>query len=289
MNKRKPVLMLLLPFLVFYAVFVILPIVGVFLKSFVTSHTLELELLRPSKFATVKWTLENYMVLFKNEYYITATLNTLYISVGAVIISLIVGTPIAYLITRHYMKGKRLVEWILAIPIYLSGVVTCYSLLLFFSRNGPVNFIAMKVTGESVRVNGTILAIILGTSYIVLPIYIRVARSGFQMIKSSVLEVSLTLGANEFYTFRKIVLPLVLPAIAAGAILVFTYSMSLVVVILILGSGGATFTILPLEILSTANGLDQNIPLATAMAIILFVIAIIGQAITERLLQTTET
>jgi ABC-type spermidine/putrescine transport system permease subunit I len=161
-------------------------------------------------------------------------------------------------------------------------------LLLFFSRNGPINFIYKGLSGENIKLIGTIPAIILGTAYIVLPMFVRIARSGFQMIPSSILEVSLTLGANEFYTFRRVVIPLALPAIGAAAVLAFTYSMSLVVVILILGSGGATFTILPLEIMSTAYGLDQNIPLASAMAVILFVVSLIGQAITERLLRVVE-
>jgi ABC-type spermidine/putrescine transport system permease subunit I len=170
------------------------------------------------------------------------------------------------------------------LPIYLSGVLASYALLLFFSRHGLLNTAAEALSGGSLHILGTMTAVILGTVYIILPMYVRVARAGFLSIPAEIYEASLTLGADEFRTFRSIMLPQALPAIGAGVAITFTYAMSLVVVILVLGSGGATFTILPLEILEQTRSTSMNIPLAAAMAVLLLLVAAMGQFVADVLL-----
>jgi len=173
----------------------------------------------------------------------------------------------------------------MSLPIYLSGVLASYALLLFFSRRGLLSEATDLIFGFTPGLPGTIAAVVAGTVYIILPMFTRICRAGFLSIPQETFEASLTLGAGEFHTFRKVMLPQALPAIGAATAITFTYAMSLVIVILVLGSGGAKFTILPLEILAQTRSTSLNIPLAAAMAIILLIVAAAGQYVAERFLQ----
>jgi len=277
--------LLLCPFLILYILLVFIPLLGLIQKSLVKERTVEIELFHPSKLPSLEWTFKNYGTLLFHSYYRKSTLNTLIVASIAVLLVIIFGTPIAYLLARPGMAGKRILEWIFSLPMFLSGVVACYALFIVMSRQGLLTILASSLLGKPVRLTRTFSAIIIGTVYIILPMFIRTVHPGFKRINPELCEASYSLGASEFYTFLKIVLPLALPSLVAGTILSFTYVMGLVVVALILGPTPVQFSILPLEVLEKARGLDLNIPLASAMGAVLLVIALAGQAIAEKILR----
>lgn len=286
-HKRTPVWLLLLPFLLVYGALVVIPVAGVVLKSFSSARTLELEFLSWSKLSGVLWTLDNYTRLLETEYYRQAAWNTVVISGVSVIVSILIGTPLAYLLAFHKFRGKGFIEWVISLPIYLPGVVAAYAVFLILNRQGLFPTITRALFGEPVYLLRTVPGVVLGTIYIILPMFLRIARTGFERIRRDVFEASLTLGASELRAFRDIMLPQALPAIGAGAAVTFTYAMGLVVVILILGSGGATFSTLPLEIIAVTNSVSRDIPLASAMAVLLLLISAAGQWVSDWLLKAT--
>ncbi|AKH99693.1 ABC-type spermidine/putrescine transport system, permease component I [Hoeflea sp. IMCC20628] len=283
--KNLRIILLLLPVIVLYALLAGLPVIAIFVKSFTTNHNLDLEIFDLEKLRQTSWTLRNYGLLFTEPYYLVATWNTFVIAVVSVAISALLGVPIAFQLTREDTPGRRILEWITSLPIYLSGVLASYALLLFFSQRGALSVVSEALFGGAVRLPGTIAGVIAGTVYLILPMFVRISKAGFMAIHVETFEASLTLGANEFASFRKVMLPQALPAIGAAMAITFTYAMSLVIVILVLGSGGAKFTILPLEILAQTRSTSLNIPLAAAMAVVLLLIAAAGQYAAERFLQ----
>lgn len=286
MSSGKRVAWLCLaPFLVIYGLLIFLPTAGVILKSFLSTKSLQFELLHLDQLRLSQFTLSNYIRLFNDSYYLVATYNTVLIAGVATIVSVVIGCLIAYYLACPGGDSRGLLRWTVSIPIYLPGVLASYALFLFLSTNGPVSFVADMVTGRSLSLVRTRFAVILGTMYIILPMFIRTAYAGFRTISYNLVEASYTLGGKEFFTFRKVVLPLALPSIVAGSLISFAYAMSLVVVVMILGSGGATFTTIPLEIMQETQGMQHNIPMAAAMSVLLLVISLVMQYAAERFLQ----
>lgn len=280
--KNLKIFLLLSPVLLLYLALAGIPVLSIVQKSFTSNHNLDLELFDLEKLRQSHWTLQNYAILLVEKYYLIAILNTVLIAAASVAISAILGVPIAFHLSREGLPGRFAFEWIISLPIYLSGVLASYALLLFFSQRGLLNTVSDLIFGTSFRLAGSMPAVIAGTVYIVLPMFVRISRAGFLAVPAATYEASLTLGAGEFETFRRIMLPQALPAIGAATAITFTYAMSLVIVILVLGSGGANFTILPLEILSQTRSANLNVPLAAAMAVVLLIVAAAGQFIAER-------
>lgn len=275
---------LLAPFLLFYIVFVFVPLAGVLVKSFSTSRSLTFELLDWDALRSVQWTLANYQRLATTGYYVRAAINTILIAAVAAGGALLVGTPIAYTLAHPLSRTRSWLDYLVTLPIYLPGILASYALFIFFGSAGPVNYLGELLLGRPIRLVFTLPGILLGTLYIVVPMYIQTARSGFKLIRRDIPEASYSLGAREFYTFRRILFPMALPSILAASIVSFTYTMSLVVVVLVLGGGGRTLTILPLEVIAAAQSVDFDLPMAAAISVVLLIVSLAGQLFVRRLL-----
>lgn len=277
--------LLLFPFFIFYVILVFFPLLGLIQKSFVAEKTIGFELFEPAKLASVRWTAYNYSVLFAHSYYQRMIINTLIVCAVSVAVMLVFGTLISYLLAQPGIRGRRIIEWFVSLPMFLSGVVASYALFLVLGRTGILAAVTTAIFKRPLSLTRTFTAVIVGTSYIILPLFVRTVRPGFEAIRMDLFEASFSLGANELQTFLRIALPLALPAILAGTVISFTYVMGLVVVALILGPTPVQFPIMPLEILERAKGLDLNIPLASAMSVVLTVVAFAGQIVVERFLR----
>jgi ABC-type spermidine/putrescine transport system permease subunit I len=275
---------LVAPFFLLYVVLVLLPAAGLFLKSFTSNNDLQLELMQPSRWAELNPSLNQYVTFFVDSRNQRMLLITLMISILAVIISTLVAIPIAYLVTRREFRHRALLRWILSVPFYVPSVVAAYALLVFFGPYGMFNVVLERLLNTRLQLVFTIPAVIVGTTYIIIPISIRVITSAFESIRVDLAEASFSLGGAQFYTFRKILLPLALPSILASVILAFTIAIGLVVIALIVGGGSIRAPYLPVEILLRSTSFGYDIPLASAMSVVLLVLSLVGQLIVMRLL-----
>ncbi len=286
MRRSKSALaVLLLPFLIFYGVFVLFPTLGLAVKSFSGLRELGFEVYNPSRLLSMEWTLKNYIDVFSESYYFKATLNTVFLALIAVVISFILGTPISYLLTIKKSRFTGFLGWLIMLPVYLPGVLASYALFIFFGSQGLVAVVSGFFLETPLRLVYTWPGVILGTVYIVLPMFVRTAKMGFERIRADIREASHTLGAPEFYTFAKVLFPIAAPSILAALIITFTYTMSLVVVVLILGGGGRSISILPVEIMNVSQSMNFDIPKASAMSFVLLAIAFVGQYLATRIME----
>jgi ABC-type spermidine/putrescine transport system permease subunit I len=284
-NINWSIIALILPFILFFVLFIILPVGGLLLKGFTDNNELSLNVFGSKN---INYTLENYRKLFTNQYYFKMMFNSIFIPFCAVLLSAIFGVPAAYVITRPNFKYRKKVRWFISIPIYVSSVVSCYALLIFLGPYGIVNEIMKNIFGYSLKLIFNIPAVILGIFYIIIPTYIRTVASSFEAINPDITEASLSLGGSPFYTFRKILLPLVLPGIFAASILTMSFSMGIVVVPLILGGGTTKITMLPLEIMLKSISFSYDIPFSSAMATVLLIIALGAQILIRSYLKKRE-
>ncbi len=156
---------------------------------------------------------------------------SLRIAIVATAVALPFGIAIAWLLARKRFPGKALLDALVLLPLVLPPVVTGYLLLISFGRRGPIGSFLAETFGIvfSFRWTGAALACgIMG-----FPLMVRAIRLSFEAIDRRMEDAAATLGANTFWTFATVTLPLALPGVIAGFILCFVKA---------LGEFGATIT-----------------------------------------------
>ncbi len=171
---------------------------------------------------------------------------SLRVSLVAMLASLPFGILIALALARGRFWGKSLLNCIVHLPLVLPPVVTGFILLLLFGRQGPLGIFFAEYFGIvfSFRWTGAALACgIMG-----FPLMVRAIRLSIEAVDTKLEEAARTLGANPFWVFVTVTLPLIIPGVIAGMILSFAKAM---------GEFGATITFV-----SNIPGETQTLPAA---------------------------
>ena len=199
----------------------------------------------------------------------TAVALSLRIAVVSTGVALPFGIAIAYVLARKQFWGKTLVDAVVHLPLVLPPVVTGYLLLITFGRRAPVGSFLADTVGIvfSFRWTGAALA----CGIMAFPLMVRAIRLSIEAVDRKLEEAGMTLGANRFWTFATITLPLTLPGIIAGMMLAFARA---------LGEFGATITFVSnihgeTQTISAAIYTQTQVPGGDAAALHLVVVAII--------------
>src|SRR3954462_1068900 len=193
---------------------------------------------------------------------------SLRIATVATLVSLPVGIATALLLARARFPGKSLIEGLVHLPLVLPPVVTGLALLLLFGRRGPIgSLLANMGIVLAFRWTGAGLA----AGVMAVPLMVRAIRLSIEAIDPRLEAAAGTLGANRFWTFLLVTLPLATPGISVGAVLAFAKA---------LGEFGATITFVSnipgeTQTISAAIYSYMQIPNADAAAGRLVVVAII--------------
>jgi molybdate transport system permease protein len=177
---------------------------------------------------------------------LTAIRLSLRVAFWAVLCSLPVGVAMALLLARGHFWGKSLLNAIVHLPLVMPPVVTGYLLLLLFGRRGPLGRLLAESLGIvfAFRWTGAALA----CAVMGFPLMVRSMRLSIEAVDRRLEDAAATLGANAFWVFATVTLPLILPGIVAGMILSFARA---------LGEFGATITFV-----SNIPGETQTLPTA---------------------------
>lgn len=198
----------------------------------------------------------------------TAILLSLRIAIVATAVALPLGIAVAWLLARVAFRGKSLLDGIVHLPLVLPPVVTGYLLLISFGRKGPIGAFLADHFGIvfSFRWTGAALACgVMG-----FPLLVRPIRLSIEAVDRKLEQAAATLGANRFFVFLTVTLPLALPGIVAGAVLCFARA---------LGEFGATITFVSnipgeTQTISAAIYTYTQVPGADAAALRLVIVAI---------------
>ena len=222
-----------------------------------------------SRFASANWrgfTTDWYLELFHNEAIGTALKNSLYISVVSTAVSTVFGTMVALAMERYNFRGKLAFDALLYLPIIIPDIAMAVMLLLFFV------FAHMPLGRYTIIISH----IAFNISFVAVVVRARLAQ----------FDISLEEAANDLYadnwqTFRKVTLPLLMPGILGGALLAFTLSLDDFVITFFTAGPGATT--LPLRIYSMVKlGVTPEInALSSVMMVVSF-----GLVLLSFLLQT---
>jgi putative spermidine/putrescine transport system permease protein len=172
-----------------------------------------------------EFTLDAFGELVTNPVYRTIALRTLEVAAAVTVTDVLLGFPIAYYMARVASRRTRRILLIaVLLPLWASYLVKIYSWRVILQGNGLLDWLLapLGISGPGLNeiLNSWVVLSYLWLPYMILPIF-----AGLERIPESLLEASSDLGGKAGSTFRRIVLPLALPAIAAGSI--FTFSLTL--------------------------------------------------------------
>ena len=213
-----------------------------------------------SGFST-KW----YVSLAGNQDILSAALNTLIVAVASTVIATLLGTLLAIGIEMRQRRGTALEALVFA-PMIIPDIVLAVALLSFFSM---------------LDVTLGLHTIVLAHVVFNLAFVCAVVRARLKSFDWSITEASADLGASAFTTFRRVTLPVILPAVIAGALLAFTLSVDEFIIAFFTAGAGRASTTLPMQIYSMIRfGITPEI---NALATIVMAVSVIALTISQRL------
>ncbi|MBH0156581.1 iron ABC transporter permease [Fictibacillus sp. 5RED26] len=217
----------------FFGVFLLLPLVSVFLVSF-TGQPINLlgsitnsNILQSTieKFSSASF--DNYEKIFTNKTYFSAVQNSLELAILVSLIVIVMCIPIAYGIARTTMPFKRTIAALCTIPLIVPTFISAYAIIIMFGRAGWVTYIYNSLGGEGMLLDPYSMAgIVLVQVFFFFPYALWPMVAAFKVSEISLEEASLNLGARNWFTFIFVTFPLAIPGVISSALLIFTVSFS---------------------------------------------------------------
>ena len=202
--------LLVAPLLLFMAVFYAVPVLTMLLRSV----------------ADPSWTLSNYQALAHDSVFLNVFWTTLRTAIVVTAGCLLLGYPVALTLVRPG-RTAALALVIVLLPFWTSILVRSYAWMVLLGRRGLLNeaLLAGGVIDHPLRILNTPIAVHIAMIHILLPYMILPVANALRQIDPSLSRAALGLGATPYQVFRQVILPLSVPGVAAGALLVFVLSL----------------------------------------------------------------
>lgn len=218
--------------------------------------------------------LKNYEEFFKNPTYIPVFLRTLLLAVVVSMFSIILGYPLAYLVSRKVKRFKNQLYMLIIVPLWVSYLVRIVAWRTILGRGGVINSIllTLHIIKEplSIFIYNS-LAVYIALTYITLPFVFISIYAALEKIPKNLINASYDLGANGYKTFKEVILPLSMPGVINGFTLAFVTALGDYIIPQQLGGpSGIMFG----NIIVSQFGYSYNWPLGSALGFILFGVAI---------------
>lgn len=236
--------------------FVILPHLLIFIISFLKADDIN--------FVQFSFTLDNYYNVF-SEIYLRIFYHSVLVAGIATFLCLLIGFPCAYMLSRSRPAYKNALILLLIIPFWTSSLVRTYSLMILLKTNGVINSILLwlGVIDMPLEMLYTWFAVMVGLVYSLLPFMILPLYAVLEKLDNRYLEAARDLGAGQFTLFWRIIIPLSMPGILAGCILVFLPALGMFYITDLLG--GAKDLLLG-NLIKNQFMIAQNWPLGAALS-----------------------
>ena len=191
-------------------------------------------------------------------------------ALSASFIAFVFGTPLAYLLARKKLFGKKIIEGIIDLPIMIPHPVVGIAILSLAGKNHPIGRFLSEV---GIQIMGTKTGIILVLLFVGLPFYINTVKAGFESIPVRLEKASRTLGAGAFSTFIRITFPLTWRHMVLGFIMCTARAISEFGAVVIVAYHPMTAPVMIYERF-TAYGLKYSQPIAVWLIVISFILFI---------------
>lgn len=226
-----------------------------------------------------EWSFANYAKALGDLYYWDTLLLTFRLSLWVTVAALAISYPLAYYMTnmlRHRLL-RRLFYVIVVTPLFTSNIVRSFGWMVLLSRHGLINqtLQTLGLVDRPLQLMFSDTSIIIGLTYISAPFMVLTIASVLQNIPKSLLDAARDLGAGRASAFLRVTLPMSLPGVIAGSVIVFTLSVSAYVTPSIM-SGGKT-VVMSMLIFQQYNVIfDVNFGAALAVVLLLTTLLLVG-------------
>ena len=216
----------------------------------------------------------NYQFLLEDALYLNAYLSSIKIALISTIAALLIGYPMAYYIARSSESRRNLLLMLIILPFWTSFLLRVYAWIGFLKGNGIVNnfLIALGIIDEPLTMLQTNFAVYVGIVYTYLPFMILPLYANLVKLDGSLLEASADLGARPIQSFLLVTLPLSLPGIIAGSMLVMIPAIGEFVIPALLGGPE---TLMIGRVLWDEFFSNRDWPVASAVAIAMLIVLVI--------------
>lgn len=211
----------LLPALILVVIFFIIPVLMLLMRS----------VLEPEP------GLQNYKTLLGSTTYLRIFLNTFLVAGMVTAISIVIGYPVAWLLAIMPEKWSRLVLAIIILSMWTNLLTRTYAWMVLLQRTGVINksLVGLGLINQPLPLVNNLVGVTIGMTYIMLPFVILPLMGVIRTIDPAILRAAALCGATRLQCFTRVLLPLSLPGIAAGALMVFVMSLGYFVTPALLG------------------------------------------------------
>lgn len=259
---------LLLPALLLLLILFVYPIVRLLVTSVYDQGT---------------FTLEHYQRIARVDVYLRVMRTTFTIALQVTAICLILGYPLAYFLSTLQARTARLLLILVLIPFWTSILVRTYAWMVLLQRQGVINrwLIELGLIDEPLRMMYNRIGVLVGMVHVLLPFMVLPAFAVMRGIDRDLIRAAQNLGATPPQAFLRIFLPLSLPGVAAGSLLVFILALGFFITPALMG--GRT-DIMIAQLMEDQIRTQLNFPFAAALGTVLLAVTLVIFVIYNRLL-----
>jgi len=229
------------------------------------------------------WSLQNYVQLIRNPTYLSVLFRSLRIAAAVTLLALLLGYPLAYFLSFHAAKRKDLLYQLVIIPLWASYLVRGYAWKTILGSDGVLNGLLqyLHITRHPVEFFlYSPFAVVLTLTHIYTPFTFLPIYASLEHVPRNLIEASHDLGASPWSTFQRVILPLSLPGVLAGATFAFVLTLGDFLAPLLVGGASG---IMISNIVVSLFGAAYNWPLGAAISLCMLLLVMGLLFATERL------
>src|ERR1043166_8920946 len=229
------------------------------------------------------WNFDNYATLFKNPLYVQVLFRTARIAAGVTFLSVLLGFPLAYFLSFHAGPRKELLYQLVIVPLWISYLVRGYAWKTILGSDGVLNgFLQyLHITREPLSaLLYSPFAVVLMLTHIYTPFVFLPIYASLEHVPRPLIEASQDLGASPRATVFRIILPLSLPGLLAGATFAFVLSLGDFLAPLLVGGSSGTMIA---NVVQSLFGAAYDWPLGAAISIFILVFTLAVLTITQQM------
>jgi putrescine transport system permease protein len=222
----------------------------------------------------IRLVFDNFAYLWDDPLYAKTYLNSVMIAAFSTILCLLLGYPMAYAIVRSNQTTKHILLMLVILPFWTSFLLRVYAWMGLLADQGTINnlLIALGIIDQPIQMLYTTFAVYVGIVYTYVPFMILPLYANMEKLDWTLLEAAADLGARPMTTFLTITLPMTLPGIIAGSLLVFIPATGEYVIPDLLGGGNV---LMIGRILYNEFNANVDWPVASAVAIALLILLVV--------------
>ena len=264
-----------IPPLLWVTAFLLIPYALLFCYSFWS--------ISPQQTIVHTWNLQNYIQLTRNPIYISVLFRSIRIAAAVTLLALLLGYPLAYFLSFHAPKRKDILYQLVIIPLWASYLVRGYAWKTILGSDGVLNGLLqyLHITRHPVEFFlYSPFAVVLTLTHIYTPFTFLPIYASLEHVPRNLVEASHDLGASPWSTFRRVILPLSLPGVLAGATFAFVLTLGDFLAPLLVGGASG---IMISNIVVSLFGAAYNWPLGAAISLCMLLLVMTLLFATERL------